>query len=49
MDTGGWDHVASLENRNAYRVWVMKTEEKTPPRRTRPKRENNIKMDLNEI
>jgi hypothetical protein len=37
------------EKRNAYRVLVGKPEGKRPLGRPRPRREDNIKMDLREI
>jgi hypothetical protein len=44
------EHVERLEEkRGACRVLVGKTEGKRPPGRPRHKRENNIKMDLQEV
>jgi len=37
------------EGRGVYRVWVGKPEEKTPLGRPRRRREDNIKMDLQEV
>jgi hypothetical protein len=37
------------ENRNSYRLFVGKPEEKRPLRRPRPKWVDNIKMDLVEV
>jgi hypothetical protein len=36
-------------NRNAYRILVGKPEGKRPPRRTRHRREDNIKLVLRKI
>jgi len=44
------EHVASVgERRGVYRVLVGKPEGKRPPRRSKHSRENNIKMDLQEV
>jgi ribosome biogenesis protein Nip4 len=37
------------EGRDVYRVLVGKTEGKRPLRRPRPRRKNNIKMDLQKV
>jgi hypothetical protein len=43
-------HVARMgEMRNAYKIFVGKSEEKRPFRRTRSRWEDNIRIDLREI
>jgi hypothetical protein len=37
------------EMRSAYKILVRKPEQMRPPRRTRHRREDNIRMDLMEI
>jgi hypothetical protein len=37
------------EQKNAYRIWVGKPEEKRPLERPRRRWEDNIRMDLREI
>jgi hypothetical protein len=40
------EHVARIENRNAYRLLVGNPEGKRPLGRPRRRREENIKMDI---
>jgi hypothetical protein len=48
--TKGAGYVARMrERRGAYRVLVRRTAGKSPPRRPRSRREDNIKMDLQEF
>jgi hypothetical protein len=43
-------HVASMEERRGvYRIWVGKPEEMRPLGRPRRRREDNIKIDLQEV
>jgi hypothetical protein len=42
-------HVARMKRENAYRILAEKPEEKKPLGRPRRRKEDNIKLDLNEI